>query len=56
MTSGNKKTTKWWGRQNTAPLKFELKPSEATFSAVFPNLDIFRPEVADDVISGVAMD
>ena len=27
--------TIWWGRQNAAPLKFDPKPSEAAFSAVF---------------------
>ena len=46
----------WWGRQNAAPLKFDPKPSEATFSVVFLNFDKYRPEVADDVISGVTLD
>ena len=36
--------------------KFGLKPSETTFSAVFSNFDICRPEVADDVISGMVVD
>ena len=31
----NKMPTNWWGRQNAAPLKFDPKPSEAAFSAVF---------------------
>ena len=31
----NKKPINWWGRQNAAPLKFDLKPLEAAFSAVF---------------------
>ena len=31
----NKKPTNCWGRKNVAPLKFDCKPSEAAFSAVF---------------------
>ena len=34
----NKKHTNWWGR-HTALLKFDSKPSEAAFSAVFSNFD-----------------
>ena len=49
----NKKPINCWGRQNATPLKFDLKPSEAVFSAVFPNFDKCRPEVAGDVVSGV---
>ena len=52
----NKKPTNWWGMQNAAPLKFDPKPSDATFSAVFSNFKKCRPEVANDVISGVAVD
>ena len=39
------------GGQNASPLKFDLKPSEAAFSAVFSNFDIWWPEEADDVIT-----
>ena len=42
--------------QNTAPLKFDQKPSEATFSPVFSNFNKCQPEVADDVISGAVVD
>ena len=31
----NKKPTNWWGRQIAAPLKFDSKLSDATFSKVF---------------------
>ena len=31
----NKMPTNWCGRENAATLKFDIKPSEATFSAVF---------------------
>ena len=48
----NKKPTNWWRRQNSSLLKFDPKPSEAAFL----NFDICRTEVADDVISGVAVD
>ena len=34
----NKKPTNWLGRQNAAPLKFDPKPSETAFSAVFRTL------------------
>ena len=47
---------KWWGRQNAAPLKFDPKPSEAAFSAVFSNFDKCRLEIAGDVMSDVAVD
>ena len=33
----NKMLTNWWDRQNAATLKFDPKPSEAAFSAVFRN-------------------
>ena len=33
----NKMPTNWWGRQNAAGLKFDPKPSEAAFLAVFFN-------------------
>ena len=33
-----------------------LKPSEASFSAIFRTYDNFRPEVRSDVISGVVID
>ena len=50
-----KNPTNWWGRQNnTASLKFDPKPLEAAFSAVFFSIfDLCRSEVADHVISGV---
>ena len=32
------KPTNWWGRKNAAPLKFDPKPKEAAFSAVFRTL------------------
>ena len=51
----NKKPTNWWGRENAAPLKFDPKPSEAAFSAVFPNFDYCQPEVGDEVIYGVTV-
>ena len=50
-----KKHTNCWGRQNAAPLKFDPKPSETAFSAVFSNFDKYRPEVYDDFISRVAV-
>ena len=52
----NKKPTNWLGRQNTAKLKFEPKPTEAAFSAVFSNVVKCPSEVAGDVMSGVAVD
>ena len=52
----NKKPTNWWGRKNAAPLKFDPKSSEAEFSVFFSNFDKYQPEVAGDVISGVAVD
>ena len=48
--------TNWRSRQNAAPLKFDLKLSEAASSDVLWNFDKCRPEVADDVISGVPME
>ena len=44
-----------WARQNTAPLNFDWKSSEAAFSAVFSNFAKCRPEVVGDVISGMAV-
>ena len=52
----NKKPTNWWGRQNSAPLKFDPKPSEAAFWTVFSNFDKCQLEVAGNVISGVAVE
>ena len=43
----------WFSAQ---PLKFHPKLSEAAFSAVFPNFEKCQHEVADDVISYVAVD
>ena len=43
-------------RQNAVPQKFDPKPSEVALLAVFPNFDKCRPEVAGDVVSGVAVD
>ena len=43
--------TNWWGRQNAVPLRFDPKPLEAVFSAVF-ELNKCRAEAAGDVISG----
>ena len=48
--------TDCWVRQNDAPLKFDTKPSEAAFSAVFLNFDKCRPKVAHDFISSLAVD
>ena len=45
----------WWGKQNAARLKFDPKPSEAIFSAVFSHFDKCRSEVAGDVISSAAV-
>ena len=45
----NKKHTNLRGRQNTVPLKFDPKPSQAAFSAVFFELRLWRSEVANDV-------
>ena len=42
------------GRQNAAALGFDPTPSEAAFSTVFRSS--FRPEVYNDVISGVAVE
>ena len=39
-----------------APLKFDPELSKATFSAVFSIFDMYRPEAASGVISGVAVD
>ena len=44
------------GSQNAAPLKFDPKPSEAAFSAIFSNFDKCRPKAAGDVVSGAAVD
>ena len=44
------------GKQNTAPLTFDPKLSEAAFSAVFLNFDLYRPDVTDDVVTGVAVE
>ena len=52
----NKRPTSWWGRQNAVPLKFDTKLLEAAFSIVFSNFEKCQPEVADDAISGVAVD
>ena len=41
---------------SAAPLKFNPKQSEAAFWAVSSNFGKYRPEVADDVISGLAID
>ena len=54
-STDNKKPTNWWGRQNAAPQTFDPKLSDTTFSDVFLNCDIYRPEVADDVITSVAV-
>ena len=35
--------------------KFDTKPSQAAFSAVFSNFEKFRPEVAGDVISDASL-
>ena len=44
------------GRQNAVPLTFDPKLSEA-FSAVFFELRyLYRPQVADDVMTGVAVE
>ena len=41
--------------QNATPLTFDPKPSKLAFSTVlFPNFE-YRPEVAGNVISGVAV-
>ena len=46
-----------WARQHAAPQKFDEKPQQVAFSVVFsPKFDKRRPEVAGDVISGVAVD
>ena len=45
-----------WAIQNAAPLTFYQKASDAALSAGFSNFDKCRPEVADDVKSGVALD
>ena len=53
----NKKSTNWWGRQNAAPLKFDKKLLEIAFSPVFfSNFDHCRPQVAEDIIFGVAVE
>ena len=44
------------GHQLLTQAKFGPKPSEAAFSAVFSNIDICRPEVAGDVITGVSVE
>ena len=45
-----------WDRPNAAPLKFDTKPSSAAFSVVFSSFNKCQPEVAVDVVSGVAVD
>ena len=45
------------GKPTAAPLKFDTKsPSDAAFSAAFSNFDYCWPEVADDVILGMAVE
>ena len=44
------------GQENAAPLQLDPKPHEAGFSAVYSNFEIFRPEVAGDAISMLAVD
>ena len=44
------------GRQNTEPQTFYPKPAEAAFGHFFSKFDQGRPKVADNVISGVAVD
>ena len=52
--SSPKKPTTWWGRQNAAPSKIQLKAVECDiFCRFFSIFDICRPEVASDVISGL---
>ena len=53
----NKNPTNWWGRQNAGKLKFDKKPWKAEFLAVFfSKFEKCRPDVADDVISGVTVE
>ena len=45
-----------WARQTAAPLKFDPMPSEAAYSAVSSNFEKCPQEVADDVLSSVAVE
>ena len=50
----NKKPTNWCGKQNATPLTFDPVGRDI-FGRFFSNFDIYRPEVAGDVITGVAL-
>ena len=53
----NKKSTKGLARKNATPIKFDQKSSEAQHDQpFFKNFEKCLPEVADDAISGVAVD
>ena len=49
----NKKPTNWLGQAKRRATKIRPKASDTAFMAVFSNFDNCRPEVADDVTSGV---
>ena len=50
------KPTNWFGRKNAPPLKFDPKPQEEAFSAVYSNFSKCQPKVAGEVISGKAVE
>ena len=52
-----RKSINWWGRQNAAPLKFDRpKAVGGGIFDCFSNFNIYRPEFADDVITGKAVE
>ena len=52
--NGNKKPTKWLGRQTATPLKFDPKPSEGDILVIFSRTLINADRhIAGEVTSGV---
>ena len=47
---GDLRSPNWWA-DNAALVKFDPKPAEAAFSAIFSNLDKCQSDVAGEVIS-----
>ena len=52
----NKKPTNWLGQAKRRATKIRPEAVGGGFSAVYSSFDKCRPEVAGDVISGVAAD
>ena len=51
----DKKPTNWWGRQNVEPLEFIPNCRRRHFRSFYSNFDKYRPQVADDLISSMAV-